>query len=139
MADEKSILFKIMDETGNIMSKYEDGSIGLSLKSEKPRERRLGIIMNGTFFTSREDTHLHIKSNSYGFNYYLMKKSHFTYVMLGTANGSFFQIPKSVILEKGKVLHFKNASDGNAFELQIFLNLDIIKEYDIKEQQQVLF
>lgn len=137
--EQKPVLFKIMDETGNILTKYEDGSIGMSLKSEYPRERKLGMIMNDTFYTSREDSHLHIKSNSYGFNHYLMKKSHFIYIMLSTGDGNYYRIPKSEILEKGKILHFKNSSDGNAFELQIFLELEIIKKYDIKNQQEKLF
>jgi hypothetical protein len=40
-----------------------------------------------------------------------------------------FVVPKDVIMSLGRVMYFKNSEDGNSFEVQIFLNRDIIKNY----------
>jgi hypothetical protein len=138
MSDKIDFLFRIMDEEGNILTKYEDGTVSLRIKTEAPRERRLGLIMGDTFYTTRENDHLHIKSNSFGFNYFLLKKSTFQYVML-SAYDKYYKIQKTEILTNGKILHFKKSADGNSFELQMFLSLDIIEKYNIKGKEQELF
>ena len=126
---EKEFLFKIKDENANVMTKYVDGSVTLKIYTENGRERKLGLIKDNTFYTERKEEHRHIKSDSYGFNWYLMKKSSFTNVMLSLDDGCYYKIPKEVIITRGKVMNFKNSSDGNSFELQIFLPVSIIKEY----------
>jgi hypothetical protein len=73
---------------------------------------------------------LHRKSNSYGFNYHLLKLSKsFDYVAINEDDERLFVVPKHAILDYGKVMFFKNSEDGNSFEVQIFLNRDIIKNY----------
>jgi hypothetical protein len=120
----------IMDKTGNALICYKDGKVTLSLLTEK-RDRNIGFIKDKMLFVDRSyDKHLHRKSNSYGFNYHLLKLSKsFDYVAINEDDERLFVVPKHAILDYGKVMFFKNSEDGNSFEVQIFLNRDIIKNY----------
>jgi hypothetical protein len=89
------------------------------------------MVVSDTFFTERKFSHLHYKTKGYGFNWWLLNRSSFNWIMLQLEDGTSYKLPKQTILSFGTVLYFKNASDGNSFELQIFLPFDIIKNYKI--------
>lgn len=128
--DDKRVLIRgLSDDIGNLLLKWSDGTITLRLVTEKGRERNLGIIIGDTFHTERKFSHLHIKTKSYGFNYALMKKSSFKWVMLHLEDGTSYNIPKDTLLSFGRILYFKKTQEGDSFELQIFLPFDIIKGY----------
>jgi hypothetical protein len=101
--------------------------ISLKLKSEA-RTREIGVInpQERYFAVNRiREKHLFRKNNSYGFNHYILANAKkFDSIMLSDDFGTWL-IPIKLILEKGSFLHFNK--DG--FELQIFLPLDVIKEY----------
>ena len=120
----------IVDTSGNALIKYKNGLVELKLMTEA-KSRKVGIIKDGILFIERSSKkHIHRKSNSYGFNYYLLKKgSSFNKVALIEDDETTYLINKDTILQYGKCMNFKNAADGNSFELQIFLNRDIIKKY----------
>ena len=124
---KKEFLFRIMDGSQNILTKYVDGTITLYLKTED-RERHLGYSDKENFYVNRKDEHIFHKSDSFGFNYYVIFNSKFTHVIINHEQ-TYYKVPKSVIKEFGKVMNFKNAQDGNSFELQIFLKLEIIRNY----------
>jgi hypothetical protein len=70
--------------------------------------------------------HLFRKFNAYGFNHHILANATlFDHVLLKEDNGV-YNVPKEVILEKGKFMNFKN---HGGFELQIFLPLDEIEKY----------
>ena len=126
----KDIEMVIIDNIHNALLIYFDGKVELEIKTEKT-PRNLGAIRNDTLFVDRNSSkHLHRKSNSYGFNYYLIKNNkYFKWVQINEDDMNTYLLPKETIMEFGKVMNFKNSSDGNSFEVQIFLNLDIIKTY----------
>jgi hypothetical protein len=126
----------VRDNLGNLLLKWSDGSVTLKLITEKGRQRNLGVIIGDSFHAKRKFSHLHIKTKSYGFNYYLMKNSLFTWVMLHLEDGTSYKIPKSTILSFGKVLYFKNSQEGDSFELQLFLPFDIIKGYKCSDNNE---
>jgi hypothetical protein len=116
----------IPDKFGNSII-VSGNVISLQLKSES-RQREIGIINTKEkyFAVNRiREKHLFRKNNSYGFNHYILANAKkFDSIMLSDDFGTWL-IPIKLILEKGSFLHFNK--DG--FELQIFLPLDVIKEY----------
>jgi len=128
--NDPTIHIAVMDNNSNCLLYFQDGKVGLWLETER-RDRNLGIIKEKTLFVKRDsERHLHRKSNSYGFNYNLLKMSKsFDKIVLTEDNENMYVMPKDIILNMGKVMYFKNSEDGNSFEVQIFLNRDIIKTY----------
>ena len=120
----------VMDNIGNCLLYFFDGKVVLWLDSEQ-RDRNLGMIKEKTLFVKRNsENHLHRKSNSYGFNYYLVKNAkNFDKVALTEDDENLYIVPRQTIVDMGKVMYFKSSEDGNSFEVQIFLNRDIIKTY----------
>lgn len=127
---DPNVRVAIMDKIGNALVCYKDGKVKISINSEN-RDRNVGMIKDKMLFVDRSyEKHLHRKSNSYGFNYHLLKLSKsFDSVAINEDDERLFVVPKQVILDFGKVMYFKNSEDGNSFEVQIFLNRDIIKNY----------
>lgn len=127
---DPNVRVAIMDSIGNALICYHDGNITLTLATDG-RTRKLGVIKDKMLFVYRDSSkHLHRKSNSYGFNYYILKKSKsFDSVAIKEDDDILYVVPKETILTMGKVMYFKNSEDGNSFEVQIFLNRDIIKTY----------
>jgi hypothetical protein len=125
----------MIDEEGNKLLKWSNGLITLRLVAEYGRERNLGIIKGKIFHTIRKNNHLHYKTNSYGFNYNLLKRSQFQYVLMTTENKIKYKIPKEVILKEGTVMFFKYAQAGDSFEVQIFLPMSIIEKYEVKPKK----
>ena len=117
------------DSIGNSLHIFYNGKVFLNIPSEGKRIRDIGYIRDDTFFVSREQNHVFRKNNSFGFNYNLLKYTElFNFVNI-KYEGRIYKIPKGTILNLGKIMNFKNASDGNSFELQIFMPINIISHY----------
>jgi hypothetical protein len=127
---DPNVRVAIMDNMANALICYHDGNVTLTLASEG-RTRKLGVIKDKMLFVDRDSSkHLHRKSNSYGFNYFILKKSKsFDSIAINEDDSALYIVPKDIVLNMGKVMYFKNSEDGNSFEVQIFLNRDIIKTY----------
>jgi hypothetical protein len=112
----------IVQNSGNFIDLF------LKLKSEQ-RMRNIGIIaIHDRLLIIKRDLskHLHYKSQSIGFNYHILAEGkRFDNVLVKIENGDDYTIPKSVILEQGKFIHFQK----EGFERQIFLPLNILKNY----------
>jgi hypothetical protein len=121
----------IPDSIGNQLIIHKDGNVGLKIKTENGRERNLGAILDCTLYAMRETKHIFIKSNSIGFNYHLLKDIGLFNTVILQLEQTFYQIPKDSIIQFGKIMNFKEASDDNDFDLQIFISLDILKNYEI--------
>lgn len=122
---QKSFDTIISDNLGNNIIISDGGkNISLKLKAES-KKREIGTInLEERYLQVKriKSKHLFRKTNSYGFNHYILSNAKkFDKVMISDDDGRWL-IPIKLILEKGHFLHFKN--DG--FELQIFLSLDII-------------
>lgn len=128
---DSTIRVAIVDPTYNALIFYKDGRVTIKLQTEK-RERKVGLIKDETLFVDRSyDKHLLRKANAYGFNYNLLKSKHknFNFVCINEDDCATYIVPVETILNTGRVMFFKNSEDGNSFEVQIFLNRDIIKTY----------
>lgn len=130
IAKNKSIEMAIIDKSNNALLIHFDGKVELEIATERAN-RSLGMIKDKTLFVERQsEKHLHRKSNSYGFNYYLLKSTKlFDWVAVREDDTNFYLIPKDKITDLGRIMYFKNSQDGNSFEIQIFLNRDILKLY----------
>ena len=126
---------KTVDNEGNELSVEPNGRVVLKLSSEK-RSRNIGTITNRTLYVERCSLrHLHRKSNSYGFNYHLLKDfKTFGSVVVKVDGSEFYKIPKHVILEKGKIMFFKKTDTGS-FEVQIFLNRNDLERFRRDQSQ----
>ena len=118
------------DDFGNI-AYVKDNEIRLRIKGRK-RVRKLFDIhkpLNLISCKRNREKHLHIKSNSYGFNWnVLMKAKEVQNVLLKDKEGLYL-IPIRDILNIGQFMHFIKQK----FELQIFLNLDEINKYKLQD------
>ena len=121
---------QIQDSKGNsLILENKDKLIFVSLKlSAENKSRMLGTI-------NREKRVIEIKRNSkkhlmykiggYGFNHKLLKESKtFDLILLNDENSQWL-IPKTFILENGRILNFSQ----EGFELQIFIPLNKIKDF----------
>lgn len=124
-------IFRKDDEAGNSLIITRKGEaereLKLQLKGEL-RARNIGLVKDGCLYVKRNRAkHLHRKSNSYGFNAYVLENAKLFDKVILTDDYGTYNIPKSAILLFGKYLYFKNS--GTGFEKQIFLNLDLIENY----------
>lgn len=120
---------RIPDKDGNEILVNDGRRILLRLASEK-KARRIGEINSKKQLVvhRKRMIHLHYKSQSYGFNHYIIDNAKkFKHVLLIDERGRYL-IPNKVILKKGEFLYFKQIG----FELQIFLSLEIINQYKLK-------
>jgi hypothetical protein len=121
----------VKDKVGNGLYVYMNGKVLLNIASEGKRIRDIGYIKDDSLFINRKETHIYRMNKSFGFNYNLLKYTElFNFVKINY-EGTMYKIPKMTILNLGKIMYFKNASNGNSFELQIFLPLPIIFKYKI--------
>lgn len=127
----------MVDSIGNQLAFEFGGKVSLKIITEGGRKRNIGFVKNETLHVNREEEHVFHKTNSFGFNYNLLVLTDiFTYVSI-VYNGLFYRIPKQSIVDYGKVMNFKKSTDGNSFELQIFLPIEIIKNYKIDIENAV--
>ena len=89
----------------------------------KSKNRKLGFILNRTFYTERfKDKHLFRADNSIGFNYKLINQcNHFDLICVSMDFKELWT-SRITILKLGKCRNF------NKLELQIFLKLRYFKE-----------
>ena len=134
----------ISDEAGNFI--IVDGEfLKIKLKTEVGRIRMVGQIdfeKRILHVIRHRSRHLHQKSKSYGFNYYVLSTAvTFDKIMLKEVSGSMtrtgnggkvlgrYIIPVDVILEKGHYL----PESSSGFELQIFLTLEDMEQFKRKK------
>lgn len=126
-----SQVFTLKDDVGNIIESTHNSAtatLRLKLASEK-HYRAIGTInmkYRQLEVMRERSKHLFRKFNAYGFNHYILANATlFDHVLLKDDEGV-YNVPKDVVLQKGKFLNFKN---HGGFELQIFLPLLEIEKY----------
>lgn len=116
--------------TGNLLT------ISLKLKNKPLRD--IGIVdMSSRIIMMKRERRKHLfkKTNSYGFNEYLIRNGKtFDNILLSDEDG-FYLFPKEVVIENNSYLHFK--SDG--YEKQLFLPLEIIYAYKVDPKEYEVF
>lgn len=96
------------------------GEIRLQLPNQKPRNIGWFSDSGDTFHCQRNPAkHLHYKSQSYGFNFELLRDGNFFWVIIHLPFNELLVTSRVHILEKGSFLHFAD----KGFERQIFLPL----------------
>lgn len=117
-----------------IAEKITENNIRLKIQLDGGEARTVGFINKSerTLGIKRERSkHLHRKSNSYGFSIDVLQLSKtFDYIKLKDEFGE-YTIPKEVILSEGKNMSF----GSKGFEPQIFLGLNRIEEFKVKEDE----
>lgn len=115
----------VHDTQGNeIIRNGNDLLLGLS---GERRTRKIGSISNGVLYVRRRRSHIMDVNKSYGFNHHILSNARmFDKVNIKDDYG-IYELPVSVILDKGDFLFFKK----QGFEKQIFLPLDEIYKYKI--------
>lgn len=115
-----------IDELGNEL--FTKGKTIFLKLVEENYSRRIATIRleNESLFMSRQyDKHRHKKSDSYGFNYRVLKMAkHVKYIDLRDEH-NVYRIPIDFILSKGEFLFFKQ----KGFEKQIFVPIPDLKEF----------
>lgn len=142
----KSRLLAKDDEYGNrlYMRVFSDehhydtsATIHLKLSSEK-HGRQIGYIdlATKTFYCKRDTTkHYHYKTKSFGFNYNLLSDTflHIERVVVEVDNKETLSFPIALLESHGRFLNFKS----QGFELQKFLELDVIREQNHKNDKRI--
>jgi hypothetical protein len=128
-------MFYLEDMENYLRIKSNDKLIQLSLKLKSEKKlRRIGTVTKSTRtleIKRKRDKHLHIKSNSYGFNYQVLdNKKTFDTIRLSDEFCD-WKIPLSFIMEKGSFLFFKQ----QGFEKQIFVTLEQIEQFRVKKEE----
>ncbi|MDD8018603.1 MAG: hypothetical protein PHP42_09540 [Bacteroidota bacterium] len=134
-------------ETSNIRV-TQSGEIFLYLPNQKPKKIGWFNENGDTFHTQRNPAkHFHRNSNSYGFNYELLRDGNFSRVVVHLPFGEHLETSREHILENGFFLYFKE----QGFEKQRFLALSEfgkekseerekrLREREAKDNQQTLF
>jgi len=120
------------DDNGNIAF-VKDNIIKLKIKGHK-RIRKLFVIyksLNLIYCERDRKKHLHIKSNSYGFNWHILMKAKSTENILLRDKQGLYLIPIKFIKDRGQFMHFTKKK----FELQIFLQLEEIIKFKINDER----
>lgn len=120
------------DKDGNICF-VKNSRIMLKIKGRE-RVRKLFTIhlpLNLLACERKRGKHLHIKSDSYGFNWdVLMKAKRVENVLLRDEKGRYL-IPIQYIKDRGQFMYFAKQK----FELQIFLSLEEINKYKTDDER----
>jgi hypothetical protein len=132
--------FRISNENDNYLQiKSNDRVIELKLCLENYKPRLIGTVTKSTRtieMKRKRAKHLHRKTNSYGFNDYVLRnQTSIDWVRLSDDCGYHWKIPVDYILEKGTYLHFKQ--DG--FELQRFVSLENLEQFRVREEENTRF
>lgn len=122
---------RIADDQGNIISVLNN-RIMLTLKKER-RARLIGVIHDDEKFLyvkRNRNRHLHKKTNSYGYNDFVLRNTkRFNHILLQDVSGKYL-IPVNEILTKGNYLFFKT----EGFERQVFFPLEEMRKWNIKRK-----
>ncbi len=94
----------------------------LQLELQQRHIGRLDTAGEGTFYTKRNEKHLHRKTNSLGLNLELLQRQdlRFSWILIEYC-GKRLVTSRQFLLYHGKVFTFSNSG----FEKQIFLRLDL--------------
>jgi len=125
------------DRDGNIVF-IKDSEIRLKIKGRN-RVRKLFFIhkpLNLIYCERKRKKHLHIKSDSYGFNWDVLIKAKIIENVLLKDELGMYLIPIKIIKDAGQFMHFTKQK----FELQIFLSIEEINKYktDEKKYQSIM-
>jgi len=123
---------EIKDKFGNSIYRSGD-NVFLELVNES-RNRKLGRI-KGTVIEMFRDPkkHLLYKLNAYGFNHNLLDRLNKVKEVLLSVESKKYLIPIKYILENGSFLNFKE----QGFELQIFLEVEKIKGFEVSSKSPI--
>jgi hypothetical protein len=118
----------VQDEYGNKLA-VVNSTIYLILKDDKKKRQigRLNLAARTLTMKRDRNKHLHYKSNSYGFNYQIIKQGTKFNKILIADNEHNYLVPKEEMLEMGKFMYFKQ----QGFERQIFVKLEDLSNYII--------
>lgn len=128
-------VFTISDEEGNRIISTHHGTfatIHLHLKEES-FQRKLGTIRiaEREFHVKRDRTkHFMWRTRQYGFNHYILFNAKLFDTVVIEDEHARWRIPRTVMLEHGKFMHFKN---NGGFELQVFVSLDTLAPYETQK------
>lgn len=117
----------VWDSNGNKL--YKKGDTIFLILSSEGYPRKLGVLdVKHRVMTMTRDSskHLHIKSNSYGFNFNLLDTASLFDTIRLIIDGVHYMIPISLIKEKGNFLFFRQ----QGFEKQIFLEVSEILKHE---------
>lgn len=118
----------IIDDFGNMIIPQAGKLIlQLSASNKKLTIGKFNLPSKTLYLSRKREKHLHKKSNSYGFNYEMIKRSIKLDTVCLTDEYGVYKFPKQLILDEGKFLTFKQ----QGFERQIFLPLDTIINFKI--------
>lgn len=124
-----------IDENNTLLIKSNDKLIIVKLKLKDMRTRMIGTVTKSTRtieMKRKRDKHLHYKTNSYGFNDYILREQDsFDWVRLSDDLGNHWKIPVSYILEKGTYLQFQK----QGFELQRFVSLENLEQFRVRPEE----
>ena len=135
MTVKKEVPIKILfDEHENkIIATEKESTISIDLKlATENRKRRVGVVTKSTRVLNvirKRYKHLHIKSDSYGFNHHILDISKKFDTVVFTDEVSRFKIPRKFILENGKFLFFLQ----QGFERQIFVSLTQLEQFKVAD------
>lgn len=136
----KSEIYKFPDNFGNelcfriLFNEYlkpVTATVYLRLQNIGNYPRQIGYIdiPKRTFYCYRDSSkHLHIKTNSYGFNYFLTEDRFGIDKIDVRIDKTHYQFGVDVLREQSQVLNFK----AQGFEVQRFLPLEIIMEHRVR-------
>lgn len=133
--------FIISDDVRNYLQiKSNDKVIELKLYLEsQSRGRNIGVVTKSTRTIDMKrirSKHLHRKTNSYGFNDYVLRnQTSIDWVRLSDDLGNHWKIPVKYILDKGEYLHFKQ----EGFELQRFVSLQNLEQFRVRLEENRRF
>jgi hypothetical protein len=141
----KSEIYKFPDTFGNelilrmLFNEYlkpTSATVYLRLQNMGNYPRQIGYIdiPKRTFHCYRDSTkHLHIKSNSYGFNYFLTEERFGIDKINVKIDRSAYTIGIDVLREQSVVFNFK----AQGFEVQRFLPVDVILKHGVGRKRRI--
>lgn len=123
-----------IDENNTLLIRSNNRLIIVKLKLKNMKPRMIGTVTKSTRtieMKRKRDKHLHFKTNSYGFNDYILREqTSFDWVRLSDDLGNHWKIPVSYILEKGEYLFFKQ----QGFEKQRFVSLENLEQFRVRPE-----
>jgi len=142
----KSEIYKFNDSAGNELvfrmlfneySKALTATVYLRLRDSGNYPRQIGYIdtPTKTFHCFRDSTkHLHYKTNSYGFNYFLTEQRFGIEKINVKIDRTSYLFDTEVLNTESVVMNFS----GQGFEVQKFLPLEVIKKYRVARKRTKL-
>lgn len=126
---DKKPIKRFEDDFGNVI--IRKGNVLYLRLRGTTRRRRIGIISGGILIARRKKAiHLHRKSDSYGFNHYILANAQsFDTVKLMDDTDTYL-IPNKKIIELGHYLHFLE----KGFERQVFVKLEDLQQFKLKNE-----